>query len=429
MKVQHCVQPPLFASPITQNHNSSPIPAPKPEFGRRLIDELGDPVLLETVKNDVDMMVGTFAHRSTSSITARGDLNLDDMEEDNVDRSIEEEGYSTDPWDRFLQTSKLDISFMQSSWWADFLADRGWGNFGVVFRDGEDIIGGTRVLTRSFAPGKCYYYVAEGPVLPDNEADAEQLFEAVLAYIDQKRKKEPELVSHLRLELRWTKRPSFVQGCREAKSWMEPRNTLHIDLRPAEAAILAQMKPKGRYNIGVARKKGVTVIEDRSPKGVADFLDIYGETMNRHGLRGKRTGYFHDLIEDLDALNCGSLFFADYQGMRLATALVIFFARRATYFYGGSRPLHRQTMAPYLLHFEAMRKAKTMGCHWYDFYGIAPPDKPAHRWANISTFKRKFGGQELSFVPALDFIYDSEGYADYRRSKSRRSKRPEIKQP
>lgn len=325
-------------------------------------------------------------------------------------------------WDDFILSSGSDIGFMQSTWWANFMALRGWGHFGAVFKDVEEVLGGARVLTRSFAPGRCYYYVPEGPVLPDDEADAEQLFEAFLAFIDRKRQQEPERISHLRLEPRWAARPRFVQNCREAGSWLEPRDTLHVDLKPSETAILAQMKPKGRYNIGVARKNGVSVIEDWSPEGMADFLDIYNDTMSRHELRGKSAGYFQDLMESLTEVDCGSLFFAEYRGLRLAAALVIFFGTRATYFYGGSRTLHRQMMAPYLLHFEAMLKAKSMGCHWYDFYGVAPKDKPAHRWANISTFKRKFGGRELNFVPALDFIYDQEGYANYRRSRSRKSR-------
>lgn len=323
-------------------------------------------------------------------------------------------------WDQFLEQSKPDIGFMQSSWWAEFLADRGWGHFGAVFKDSEEIFGGARVLTRSFAPGKCYYYVPEGPVLPDDDADAEQLFQAVLSFIDKKRKQEPELVSHLRLEPRWTHRPSFVQGCREAGSWFEPRTTLHIDLSPSESDILAQMKPKGRYNIRVARKNDVSVVEDRSSEGVEDFLEIYSETMIRHELGGKRERYMRDLIDILFAADHGSLFFAEYQGERLATALVVYFGNRATYFFGGSRTVHRQVMAPYLLHFEAMLKAKALGHRWYDFYGIAPPDKPNHRWANISTFKRKFGGSDLRFVPALDFIYDSSSYEEYRRLKSRK---------
>ena len=29
-----------------------------------------------------------------------------------------------------------------------------------------EIVGGARVLTRTFASGKCYFYIPEGPVLP-----------------------------------------------------------------------------------------------------------------------------------------------------------------------------------------------------------------------------------------------------------------------
>ena len=265
-----------------------------------------------------------------------------------------------DPWDRHLGANRLDIGFMQSSWWADFLADRGWGHFGVFFRDGGEIIGGARVLTRTFASGRSYFYVPEGPVLPENNDDAKLVFEAMLAFIDKKRAQHPGLVSHLRLEPRWRRRPAFVEGFREAGSWLEPRHTLHVDLAPSITDILAQMKPKGRYNIGVARKRGVIVVEDMSEHGEADFLRIYGETMSRHGLGGKREGYLLDLIDALAEGACGSLFFAELGGECVAAAMVVFFGDRATYFFGGSLPAHRQAMAPYLLHFEAMLKAKAL---------------------------------------------------------------------
>lgn len=322
-------------------------------------------------------------------------------------------------WDTFLRTSRPDIGFMQSTWWAELMADHGWGHFGAVFRDNGEIIGGARVLRRSFGTDQCYYYIPEGPVLPADEAEAAELFEATLTYIDKKRRDDPARVSHLRLEPRWSERPPFVRDCREAGSWQEPRQTLHIDLALSEAELLAQMKPKGRYNIRVAQKNGVAVVEDKSERGADDFLDIYGETMDRHDLRGKRTDYLLDLMDELLPDDRGSLFFAEHQGARLATALIVYFGDRATYFFGGSRTLRRQTMAPYLLHFEAIRKAKTLGHRWYDFYGVAPPDQPNHKWAKISDFKRKFGGVDLGFVPALDFIYDDASYQSYRRSKSR----------
>lgn len=310
---------------------------------------------------------------------------------------------------------------MQSSWWADFLADSGWGHFGVFFRDDEEVVGGARVLTRAFASRRCYFYVPEGPVLPERRDDAQQVFEAFLAFIDKKRAQHPDLVSHLRLEPRWQGRPAFINGFREARSWLEPRHTLHVDLAPAAKDILAQMKPKGRYNIRVARKRGVRIVEDMSVRGEVDFIRIYGETMCRHGLDGKHEIYLLDLIDVLAETRCGSLFFAEFGGERIAAAMVVFFGDRATYFFGGSLPRHRQVMAPYLLHFEAMLKAKSRGYRWYDFYGVAPPEREDHRWANISAFKRKFGGQELSFGPALDLIYDTEAYEAYRRRKYSKS--------
>jgi lipid II:glycine glycyltransferase (peptidoglycan interpeptide bridge formation enzyme) len=110
----------------------------------------------------------------------------------------------------------------------------------------------------------------------------------------------------------------------------------------------------------------------------------------------------------------GSIYFAEYQGTRLAAAVVVYFGLRATYFFGGSLDLHRGVMAPYLLHFEIMRRARTMGLAWYDLWGAAPPGEPGHPWWNISVFKRKFGGAELTLVPTLDYVYDPAAYRRYR---------------
>jgi lipid II:glycine glycyltransferase (peptidoglycan interpeptide bridge formation enzyme) len=195
--------------------------------------------------------------------------------------------------------------------------------------------------------------------------------------------------------------------------FLEPRNTLCVDLRPSEDAILAQMKPKGRYNIRVAQRHGVSVIEDSSDKGVEDFVRIYKRTAARQEMAVKPPGYFRELVSMLGSSQRGSVFFAEYDGKRLAAAVVVYFGQRATYFFGGSLAWHRRVMAPYLLHFEIMRNAKTRGKEWYDLWGIAPAGDPGHRWQNISVFKRKFGGVELNFVPALDCIFDTGAYNDY----------------
>jgi peptidoglycan pentaglycine glycine transferase (the first glycine) len=315
-------------------------------------------------------------------------------------------------WDRFLE-SRSNTGFMQSSWWADFVVTRGWGHFGVVLKDGETVVGGAQVLTNEIARGHGYYYIPEGPVLPQDESDSAQVFQHVMNFIERKRKDEEQVVSHLHIEPRWEQLPSFVSGFRQSTEWMEPLNTLCIDLNPSENAILAQMRPKGRYNIRVAQRHGVSIVEDVSPQGIEDFLSIYQHTVTRHGLGARDQEYFHTLIPRLAALKRGSVFFAEHQGLRVATVLVIYFGHRATYFFGGSLATHREVMAPYLLHFQIMIKAKELGCQWYDMYGIAPQNDANHKWANISVFKRKFGGKDFSFVP-MDYIYDPIAYENYR---------------
>jgi lipid II:glycine glycyltransferase (peptidoglycan interpeptide bridge formation enzyme) len=319
-------------------------------------------------------------------------------------------------WDDFLEATP-GTGFMQASWWADFRAPVGYEYFGVTLKDQDTIVAGALVAKLSYARGSCFYYIQDGPVLPGDEAAASGAFETILGIVEKHRKAEQQTVSHLRIEPRWRRLPGFVQGFHQVPAfsddYMEPRNTLCIDLRLPEEAILAQMKPKGRYNIRVAQRHGVAVVEDTSEKGLADFLRIYRRMAGRQRIGGKPPGYFRAMVSLLSSGRKISLFFAEHQGRRLATALVVYFGRTATYFFGGSLALHRDAMAPYLLHFEIMRNARARGYEWYDLWGIAPENEPDHEWSNISIFKRKFGGVESNLVPTLDHVFDRAAYNHY----------------
>jgi lipid II:glycine glycyltransferase (peptidoglycan interpeptide bridge formation enzyme) len=325
-------------------------------------------------------------------------------------------------WDRFLEATPA-TGFMQASWWADFRATTGYEHFGVTLKARNAVIGGAVVMKFSCTPESCFYYVPEGPVLPGEESIASQVFGAVLDAVEARRVTEAQTVSHLRLEPRWEHLPGFVRGFRAVPAltdpFTEPRDTLCIDLRPSEEDILAQMRPKGRYNIRVAQRHGVSITEDASDQGVVDFQKIYDVMAARQGIGAKPPAYFQALIALLSSLHQGSVFFAEYQGLRLAVAVVVYFGRRATYFFGGSLDSHRHVMAPYLLHFEIMRRAKAMGREWYDLWGVAPENEPDHLWSSISTFKRKFGGVEINLVPTLDYVYDPLAYDAYLRHNRR----------
>jgi len=269
----------------------------------------------------------------------------------------------------------------------------------------------------------------------DSDVEQEQVFCTIMEFIEGKRQNEQQVVSHLSINPLWGHVPSFVRGFQESSHYYgSPRDTQCIDLTLSESAILAQMKPKGRYNIGVAQRYGVSIVEDVSSQGAEDFLNICAETFARKNLDERDPDYFRELIAILSASERGSVFFAEYQGTRLAAAHVVYFGRTATYYYGGSRTIHRSVMAPYLLQFEIMRKAKTLGYQFYDLFGITPKSEPSDDWTDISVFKRKFGGQELRLVPTLEYIYDPIAYQEWKdieqdRRRDRRRRREEaIKQ-
>ena len=60
--------------------------------------------------------------------------------------------------------------------------------------------------------------------------------------------------------------------------------------------------------------------------------------------------------------------------------------------------------------FSAVQDAKAAGAKRFNFWGIAYTSDPNHRYAGVTTFKRGFGGQDVSFIPAYDIILSRPKY-------------------
>ena len=71
-------------------------------------------------------------------------------------------------------------------------------------------------------------------------------------------------------------------------------------------------------------------------------------------------------------------------------------------------------MSPYLLHFEIIKHAKKLGCRWYDWYGLSPVENETnHPWHGFTVFKKKFGGKQMNYIGAYDFVYNKKMYEEY----------------
>lgn len=201
----------------------------------------------------------------------------------------------------------------------------------------------------------------------------------------------------------------------------QPQHTLVMDLTQTDETLLAAMHEKTRYNIRLAEKKGVTV---RDATGDTDtwnrFWQIMETTAGRDGFHLHPRSYYEAMFQTLTgplehAEQCvARLLVAEHDGDLLAGLILIRFGNTATYLHGASADAKRNLMAPHLLQWQAMQRARAAGCTAYDFWGVAPADAANHPWAGVTRFKTGFGGTRVSLPPAWELPLRPFWYRLYR---------------
>jgi hypothetical protein len=350
-------------------------------------------------------------------------------------------------------------SFLQSGFWGAFKARFGWKPLAFLVDRGE--AGGPRpllVICRALGPGLSFAYVSWGPEW-EGPAPAGGGDPRVRALAELARRLGPLLprdTAFIRFDPPWYReegaaasgdpeppvpvmngdpawspavnagpaRPpaaDFGRPFRRAAADVQPPDTVLVDLRPPPEAILAAMKPKTRYNIGLAAKKGVTV--RRAGEGELDvFYRLLSETARRDGIAVRGIEYYRSLFELARNYGGGGrfgkgpengpgvpaapdmrLYLAEHEGEALAAIVTLFRGNGAVYLYGASSNHKRNLMAPYALQWKAMEDARAAGCTVYDLFGIPPDDDPGHPMAGLYRFKTGFGGRIIRRPGSWDY--------------------------
>ncbi len=179
---------------------------------------------------------------------------------------------------------------------------------------------------------------------------------------------------------------------------MDAEYTWVLDLDKNEEELLAGMRKTTRYEIRRAISTGVEVEISNDSVKLKDFFFLYGETMKRQDFipnRGIREE-FEAFVKKGQAL----LLLGKYNKQVTTAAIVLFSGNQAIYHYGASIP--SEVGVSYLVQWESIREAKKRGCSVYNFWGIAPDDKPKHPWRGITLFKKGFGGRPAEYIHAHD---------------------------
>jgi lipid II:glycine glycyltransferase (peptidoglycan interpeptide bridge formation enzyme) len=192
-----------------------------------------------------------------------------------------------------------------------------------------------------------------------------------------------------------------------------PEWTQTLNLTKTEEELLKNMKPKTRYNIRLAEKKGVVIKELSTDEGYAIFEKLYFETCARQNYHG-HTPFYHKTIWNELKNSQAHILIAFLGETPLAAYELLYLNKYFYYLYGGSSLLHKNVMAPNLLMWEAIKLGKKLGAEVFDMWGSLPPMySESHPWAGFTRFKEGYGTEFTHLSPSYDLVINPFLYQIY----------------
>jgi peptidoglycan pentaglycine glycine transferase (the first glycine) len=337
-------------------------------------------------------------------------------------------------WDAFAAAHPYG-HVLQTSRWARLKSGFGWDAGRAVVRAGPGtdapIVAGASLLFRRLPWGQTLAYAPKGALVDWHDAAQVRVLLAEVRRVCRARR-----AALLKIEPDLPDSPDLSQclasyGWRPSPQRVQPLSTIVLDMADDPETILARMKPKWRYNIRLAERKGVTVRAGGKADlpAIQKLLEVTGA---RDGFGVHDPSYYAaatDLFTEGDAPSPADLMtwlVAEHEGELLAAIAVFGFGRAAWYMWGASGEESRNLMPNHALQWAAMQWARARGCTVYDLWGIPAEvgDDPARyaepeSWGQgglwgVYRFKQGFGGRVVRFTGAWDLPLSAPGYALYR---------------
>lgn len=203
----------------------------------------------------------------------------------------------------------------------------------------------------------------------------------------------------------------------------QPEHIWLLDLTPSVETLLANMHQKTRYNIRVSERHGVQIKQEKNLEIAWKLNQI---TTDRNQYKNNPKSFFSVLLKN----SMTEQFTAYFENEPIATAILLRYKDTMIYLFGASANDGRNTMAPNLLQWQMIKYAKSVGCAYYDWLGVATPvDKnsdaekkcfhhfcwdPNHPYSGVSRFKAGYNGFVKSYPKAFDVILSRWKYFLFR---------------
>lgn len=187
---------------------------------------------------------------------------------------------------------------------------------------------------------------------------------------------------------------------------MLPSKTQIIDLTLPMNSIMANMKPKTRYNINIAQKRNVRlkVISAHEFLANESLIDEVNQLLQKNA---RRAGYWVEgkswIRKKLGAFKEQAFLITAYSERQedelLAVAIFLHSDDSLFYWVNGSTQMGRKVFAPTLIIFEALKLGQNKKLKEFDFDGVFDERYPNKRWLGYTRFKAGFGGKYVYYPP------------------------------
>ncbi len=314
-------------------------------------------------------------------------------------------------WDDFLVTTPGG-HHAQTSLWAQLKDSIGWRAVRIIIKDTERIVAGAQLLIRPIPMIGGIGYIHKGPlfalgfpVLKDLIIHGVQrvINTYHIRYLTVQPPKNGETFTQ---QLpRWNFQKSSLGS-------VGPQATTLIDLELDLEAILDRMKPKTRYNIRLGERKGIIVREGKE-HDLSTFYRLLMVTGQRQNFPSNSYEYFYKIWRIFSPYGYLKLFLAEYQDEAVSSLLAIPFGDTVTYWRGGWSSYHGNRRPNEILHWTAIKWAKSHGYRYYDFEGIDPivaktlmdgKSLAKESTETVTRFKLGFGGRVIFLPDNYDYI-------------------------
>ncbi len=305
-----------------------------------------------------------------------------------------------DKYNSFVVSQKYS-QFLESWEWGSLAADEGSEVLRAGVKDGDEIVLASTAIAHSLPMGKSYWFCPRGPMIKDGlnirSGRVDEAMGVFLAGISK--------IKNGSLFTRVEPLNNVVSlNGRERTEDVHPSKTQIVYLGDDEDQILKGMHQKTRYNIRVADKKGVKITEAKE-EDFDDFAKLMETTAERNKFRIHDKRHYKNIF-NLDFVR---LLLAKSDDKLLAAGLFSFFGDTVTYIHGSSSNELRNYMAPFLLHWNIIKRAKNEGYKYYDFFGV-----DEKKWPGVTRFKRGFGGYEKEISKTIDYPANVFAYKVYK---------------